>query len=704
MQYSPLTFYRKYFGHNKKHPPQTKARRATVCAHQDVDFYEGLDAPLRILLALLVLGYKTPELVPSPCEFVSEEYDFDRRGNVYRLKAAQSRLKCRHYYAFSLPRVLYAPDLKGRLCPTPLIHIKLERIVQFRSLVRSKRIGKVNNATQRADGEGRPKFLKTSLADFPFCFYNSFVRRIPSPFFHPVMDTGNEIISQSLPNYQHIDATDTTTLLTPRGSRRSIRRITKPFYSEANGSRRSLDDGDNVSITSRDSRDSLVRGQTHHSAVVESTNSSHDHCHAPPALSESSKKARRKLILASVLCLVFLIGEAVGGYIAGSLAILTDAAHLLTDFASFMISLFSLWLATRPATKRMSFGWYRAEVIGALTSVIMIWVITGILVYEAILRVRSGDYKIDATAMMITAGVGVAFNIIMGMTLHDAGGHHHHGHDHGHDHGHSHGHDHGHSHGHSHGPPAMSNERIGVTLDAHHNHSHTESHHHHDHSGHGHHDDHGHDHGDSHGHAHSHSGGGGGHHNHGGEHTEVHGPVEITITKAVGHGHGHGHEEGMNINVRAAFIHVVGDLFQSVGVLIASYVIYYKPDWQIVDPICTFLFSILVLFTTIQIMRETLLVLMEGLPRGMDFDQVHESLKKIPGVIKIHNLRIWALTMDKIALSAHLAINPSANAQEVLRTGLLKLRTEFNIHETTLQIEDYHDLMNHCLACKEPNN
>jgi solute carrier family 30 (zinc transporter), member 2 len=49
-----------------------------------------------------------------------------------------------------------------------------------------------------------------------------------------------------------------------------------------------------------------------------------------------------------------------GGYFAGSLAVLTDAAHLLTDFASFMISLFSLWIASRPATKRMSFGWYRA--------------------------------------------------------------------------------------------------------------------------------------------------------------------------------------------------------------------------------------------------------------------------------------------------------------------------------------------------------
>jgi len=63
------------------------------------------------------------------------------------------------------------------------------------------------------------------------------------------------------------------------------------------------------------------------------------------------KRARRKLIIASVLCLFFMVVEIVGGVLANSLAIATDAAHLLTDFASFMISLFSLWVASRPATR-----------------------------------------------------------------------------------------------------------------------------------------------------------------------------------------------------------------------------------------------------------------------------------------------------------------------------------------------------------------
>lgn len=97
---------------------------------------------------------------------------------------------------------------------------------------------------------------------------------------------------------------------------------------------------------------------------------------------------------------------------ANSLAIATDAAHLLTDLASFLISLFSLWLSSRPASKKYNFGWHRAEVVGALTSVLMIWVITGILVYIAIQRLIHKEYEIDATIMLITAGVGVLVNIM----------------------------------------------------------------------------------------------------------------------------------------------------------------------------------------------------------------------------------------------------------------------------------------------------
>ena len=96
-----------------------------------------------------------------------------------------------------------------------------------------------------------------------------------------------------------------------------------------------------------------------------------------------------------------------------------------------MISLIAIWLAARPKSQKMSFGWHRAEVLGAIISVLMIWVVTGVLVYMAIQRLITKDYEINAEAMLITSGLGVVVNIIMGAGLHQ------HGHSHGGGYGHS---------------------------------------------------------------------------------------------------------------------------------------------------------------------------------------------------------------------------------------------------------------------------
>merc|ERR1712223_1480106 len=107
----------------------------------------------------------------------------------------------------------------------------------------------------------------------------------------------------------------------------------------------------------------------------------------------------------------------------GSLAIATDAAHMLTDFASFLISLLAIWMAAKPKSQKMSFGWHRAEVLGATISILMIWLVTGILFYMAVLRCINKQFEIDAKVMLIT--------------LHQGHGHSHGGGGHGH--GHSHG-------------------------------------------------------------------------------------------------------------------------------------------------------------------------------------------------------------------------------------------------------------------------
>lgn len=200
------------------------------------------------------------------------------------------------------------------------------------------------------------------------------------------------------------------------------------------------------------------------------------------------------------------------------------------------------------------------------------------------------------------------------------------------------------------------------------------------------------------GHGHSHGGGGG--HSHdkkvtSHEHAEA------------GHGHGHSHDEPHakknkqeNINVRAAFIHVLGDFFQSLGVFVAAIIIYFRPDWGFIDPICTFLFSILVLFTTFNIIKDVLNVFMEGMPKGIDFLEVQTILVETPGVVTVHNLRIWALSLDKVAMSAHLAIEKGADPAVVLKTASTVIRSRFDIFELTMQVEEYQDEMDDCVQCK----
>ncbi|XP_054427747.1 proton-coupled zinc antiporter SLC30A2 isoform X1 [Pteronotus mesoamericanus] len=329
---------------------------------------------------------------------------------------------------------------------------------------------------------------------------------------------------------------------------------------------------------------------------------SNHYCHAQKGpgrrCDPKKERATRQLYVASAICLVFMIGEIIGGYLAHSLAIMTDAAHLLTDFASMLVSLFSLWMSSRPATKTMNFGWQRAEILGALLSVLSIWVMTGVLVYLAVERLISGNYEIEGKTMLITAGCAVAVNILMGLTLHQSG------------YGHS--HDHGHSH-----DPSQQQE---------------------------------------------------------------------------------------SPSVRAAFIHVIGDLLQSLGILVAAYILYFKPEYKYVDPICTFLFSVLVLGTTLTILRDVILVLMEGTPKGVDFTAVRDLLLSVEGVEALHSLHIWALTVAQPVLSVHIAVAQNTDAQAVLKAASACLQGKFYFHTITIQIEDYSEDMKDCQACQGPSD
>ena len=98
-------------------------------------------------------------------------------------------------------------------------------------------------------------------------------------------------------------------------------------------------------------------------------------------------RSRYKLICSSLICLIFIIIEVVGGVLSNSLAIATNALHLFTDLLTFIISLIAIWVAGIPTSQRMSFGWHRAEILGSFVSILISWGLTGILVYMAGVRV-----------------------------------------------------------------------------------------------------------------------------------------------------------------------------------------------------------------------------------------------------------------------------------------------------------------------------
>lgn len=319
-----------------------------------------------------------------------------------------------------------------------------------------------------------------------------------------------------------------------------------------------------------------------------------DPCETCLKRKERAKQGRimKKLGCAAVLYFLFMIGELIGGYVANSLAIMTDALHMLTDLVGIIISLLALWLSSKPPSDRFTFGLHRLEVVSAGISVLLIYILTGVLVSEAVQRTVHQDFSIDGDVMLITAAVGVAVNLIMGFLLNQSG----------------------HLHSHSHGPSQP---------------------------------------------AHSHS-------------------------------HGHGHQRGHgSLAVRAAFIHALGDLVQSIGVLIAAYVVRFKPDYKLADPICTYVFSVLVIFTTVRIIRDTWTIVLEGAPRHMNVGRIREDLLKLEDVQSVDELNIWALTADKTVALVHLQLLPSCsgNWEEVQAKARHLLLHTHGISRCTVQIQ-----------------
>jgi cobalt-zinc-cadmium efflux system protein len=149
--------------------------------------------------------------------------------------------------------------------------------------------------------------------------------------------------------------------------------------------------------------------------------------------------------------------------------------------------------------------------------------------------------------------------------------------------------------------------------------------------------------------------------------------------------HGHSHDD---LNVRSAFLHVLGDAAASVGVIVGALLMRYT-GWYQADPIISIAIGLLILTGAGRVLREAVHILMEGVPRGMSVEQVATHIREIEGVLDVHHLNIWSVCSHIFALSAHVEIEP---AYDGLRSRLLhtiehELQHNFHITHTTIQLD-----------------
>lgn len=402
-----------------------------------------------------------------------------------------------------------------------------------------------------------------------------------------------------------------------------------------------------------------------------------------------------RLKTATIICFVFFILEITGGLIAHSLAVLSDAAHLFADLAGFCVAVLVAYMSRWSPTSRFNFGFQRAEALAALFSMSSLMAVTFFLAVEAIKRGhlmyrehQTGEKlleDVDGKIMSIIAGIGVVVNLTLACILGE-----HHVHLPGFD-----GHDHSHEHSHPHSGSNEDPNSEEYTTSCH---DHSNCQHNHDHT---------HDHlhaitlnslkllrtlrnesifGKK-------------------QEDERVGIVEMSVDPQVGLSddkttpllgisnddiesnlpkeENPEENKNKNLNLHAAYIHVLTDLLQSVIVLISGLIIEHKPSWQAVDPICTILFSFLVFKSAFGVVKTSAKVLMNTVPSNIDWYEVHQQISSVESISKVHNLQIWSISSDSAAMSMHAEAVDPQNAIPLINA----ICSRFGIIHTTIQLK-----------------
>jgi cobalt-zinc-cadmium efflux system protein len=282
---------------------------------------------------------------------------------------------------------------------------------------------------------------------------------------------------------------------------------------------------------------------------------------------------KRFLISISLTALI-LIAEVIGGLWTGSLALLSDAAHVFMDIFALGLSFLALRLSSLPADDRHTYGYHRLEVLAALANGLTLGVIAIGIFAEAIQRWQNPE-PIKSAEMLVIAAIGLVVNLIVAFVLG--------GHDHDHDEA------------------------------------------------------------------------------------------------------AHGRED---VNVKSAFLHVVGDAVSSVGVIVAAGLIGLTGALWI-DPLMSVLIGVIILLSSGRVLKSSLHILVEGVPEGLAVTQVSAAMADVRGVAEVHDLHVWSLCSGHVALSAHVVLSEQALADsDSIMQGLkAQLLDRFDIEHTTIQFE-----------------
>ncbi|XP_062612688.1 proton-coupled zinc antiporter SLC30A1-like isoform X2 [Saccostrea cucullata] len=338
-----------------------------------------------------------------------------------------------------------------------------------------------------------------------------------------------------------------------------------------------------------------------------------------------SGKTCRLLTMLSMTASFFLV-EIIVGYITNSIALVADSFHMLSDVVALIVGFASVRIS-KWQTEKNTFGWIRAEVLGALVNAVFLVALCFSILVEALKRLVEFEEVNNPKLLLIVGGAGLAVNII-GLCLF---------HDHGHSHGGGgggHGHSHGKGHGHSHGGEA---EKL-------------------DHS----------DHEES---------------KELVERTTTNGTVKLELDNPKV-------ASSSQLNMRGVFLHVLGDALGSVIVIISALIIWLcEGDWRFyVDPAMSIMMVMIILGTTAPLLKESGFILLQTVPSHISLDGIKEKLSKVEGVLAVHELHIWQLAGSRIIASAHITCKNLHDYITISETVKEIFHNE-GIHSTTIQPE-----------------